>query len=50
MSAYMGGTRDSDVFASASDVLEISVVRGVDGVYDLCMCLASGREVLGVSG
>ena len=26
--------------ASAGDVLEISVVRGIGGVYDMCMCLA----------
>ena len=41
----MGGTRSSCVLASAGDVLEKSVVRGVGGV---CMCLA--QEVLGVSG
>ena len=40
VSAYMGGTRGSGVLASAGDVLEISVVRGVGGVYDMCMCLA----------
>ena len=51
MSAYMGGTRGSGVLASACDVLEISVVRGVGGVYDMCMCLVPvGWEVLGVSG
>ena len=33
VSAYMGGTRASGVLASAADVLEISVVRGVGGVY-----------------
>ena len=43
VSAYMGGTRGSGVLASAGDVLEISVVRGVGGVYDMCMCLARGR-------
>ena len=42
MSAYMGGTCGSGVLASAGDVLEISVVRGVGGVYDMCMCLARG--------
>ena len=39
--------------SSTGDVLEMSVVRGVGGVYDMCMCLArcyvggeglSGRE------
>ena len=45
VSAYMGGgTRGSGVLASAGDVLEISVVRGVGGVF------GSGWEVLGVSG
>ena len=28
--------------SSTGDVLEISVVRGVGGVYDMCMCLARG--------
>ena len=42
VSAYMGGTRGSGVLASVGDVLEISVVRGVGGVYDMCMCLARG--------
>ena len=37
MSAYMGGIRGSGVLASAGDVLEISVVRDVGGVYDMCM-------------
>ena len=34
VSAYMGGTRGSGVLASAGDVLEMSVVRGVGGVGD----------------
>ena len=42
VSAYMGGTRSSGVLSSASDVLEISVVRGIGGVCDMCMCLARG--------
>ena len=33
VSAYMGGTR---VLSSACDVLEMSVVRGVGGVCDMC--------------
>ena len=49
VSAYMGGTRDSGVLSSAGDVLEKSVVRGVGGVYDMCMCLARG-SVGGVGG
>ena len=35
VSAYMGGTRGSGVLASAGDVLEMSVVRGVGGVCDM---------------
>ena len=42
VSAYMGGARGSCMLASAGDVLEISVVRGVGGVYDICMCLDLG--------
>ena len=43
MVAYMGAIRDSDVLFSAGDVLEMSVVRGICGVCDMCMCLARGR-------
>ena len=51
VSAYMGGTRDSGVLTSACDVLEMSVVRDVGGVCDMCMCLArAGWVVLGVTG
>ena len=32
VSAYMGGTHGSGILASAGDVLEMSVVRGVGGV------------------
>ena len=43
MSACMGGTRGSGVLLSCTeDVLEMSVVRGVGGVCDMCMCLAQG--------
>ena len=49
MSVYVGGTRGSGVLASAGDVLEMSVVRGVDGVCGMCMCLARGG-VRGVGG
>ena len=38
MSACMSGTRGSGVLSSTGDVL----VRGVGGVYDMCMCLARG--------
>ena len=43
MSEYMGGTHGSGVLSSARDVLEMSVVRGVCGVCDMCMCLSRGR-------
>ena len=42
VSAYMRGTRGSGVLSSACDVLDMSVVRGVGGVCDMCMCLARG--------
>ena len=45
----MGGRRGSCMLASAGDMLEISVVRGVGGVYAVCMCLARGG-VGGVGG
>ena len=38
VSAYMG----SGVLSSAYDVLGMSVVRGVGGVCDMCMCLSRG--------
>ena len=44
VSTYMGGTRGSGVLASAGDVLEMSVGRGV------CVWLEVGWEVLEVSG
>ena len=51
VSTYMGGTRGSGVFASAGDMLEMSMVRGVGGVCDMCMCLARGGVGgVGVSG
>ena len=49
VSAYMGGTRGSGVLFSAGNVLEMSVVRGVGGVCDMCKYLARG-EVGGVGG
>ena len=42
VSACIGGTRVSGVLFSACNVLEMSVVRGVCGVCDMCMCLARG--------
>ena len=38
----VSGTRGSGVLSSTGDVLEISVLRGVGGVCDMCMCLARG--------
>ena len=40
---HVGSTRGSGILSSAADVLWMSVVRrmrGVDGVCELCMCLA----------
>ena len=42
VSACMGGTRGSGVLSSASDVLEMSVVRGVGGVCDSVYVFGSG--------
>ena len=39
MSACMYGTRGSGVLSSTGDVLKMSVVRGVGGVCDICMCM-----------
>ena len=36
------GTRGSGVLSSTGDLLEMSVVRGVGGVCDMCMCFARG--------
>ena len=49
VSAYKGGTRGSCVLSSTGDVLEMSVVRGVGGVRDMCIRLAMGG-VGGVGG
>ena len=49
VSAYMGITRGSGVLSSANDVLEMSVVRDVGGVCDMCMFLSRGG-VGGVGG
>ena len=46
VSAYMGGTHGSGVLASAGDVLEISVVRGVGRVYGMCL-VRGGVEGVG---
>ena len=51
VSACISGTRGSGVLSSTGDVLDMSVVRGVGGVYDMCMCLARAVWVeRGVSG
>ena len=42
VSACMGGTRGSSVLSNTGDVFEMSVVRGVGGVCDMCMCVALG--------
>ena len=42
MSVCVRGTRGSGVLSSTGDVLEMSVVRGVGRVCDMCMCLARG--------
>ena len=54
VSAYMGGTRGSGIFASVCDVLGMIVVRGVVGVCDTLIGSGrggrcSGWEVFGVS-
>ena len=40
VSAYIGGTRGSGVLSSVGDMLDMSVVKGIGGVCDMCMCLA----------
>ena len=40
--ACMCGVRGLGVLSSTGDVLEMSVVRGVGGVCDMCMFLARG--------
>ena len=51
---YVGGTRGSGIVSSASDVLQMSVVRGmrgVGGLCEMCMCLDRGDiGGVGVSG
>ena len=42
MVAYIGGTHGYGVLSSAGDVLGMSVVSGVGGVCDMCICLARG--------
>ena len=51
VSAYIGGTHGSGVLSSTGDVLKMSVVRGTDGVCDMCMYLARGGVgCVGASG
>ena len=43
MQGYVGGSRGSCIVSSAADVLWMSVVRGMrglGGVFEMCMCLA----------
>ena len=40
VNAFMGCARGACVLSSAGGVLEMSVMRGVGGVCDMCMCLA----------
>ena len=47
--ACMSGTRASGVLSSTCDVLEMSVVRGVGGVCDMCLARGGVGED-GVSG
>ena len=47
VSAYMAFTCGSGVLASACGMLEMSVVRGVGGVCDMCMCLDRGVRCWG---
>ena len=35
----MGGTRGSCIMSNADDVLEMSLVRGIGGECEMCMCL-----------
>ena len=42
VSACMSVTHGSGVLSSTCDVLEMSVVRSVGGVCDMCMCLTRG--------
>ena len=47
VSAYMVGTCGSGVLSSAGDMIEMSVVRGVGGVCDMCRYLARGGSLGG---
>ena len=49
VSACMSGTRGSDVLFCTGDILKMSVVRGVGGVLDMCLCFGCGG-VGGVGG
>ena len=45
------GDDNAGVLSSAGDMLEVSVVRAVGGVCEMCMCLARGGVGgIGVSG
>ena len=48
---HINGTHGSRIVSSAADVLGMSVVRGMRGVCEMCMCLARcGVGGEGVSG
>ena len=48
---HVGGTHGSGIMSSVADVLWMTVVRGMTGVCQMCMCLArSGVCGEGVSG
>ena len=49
VSAYMSGTCGSGFLPSTGDVLEMSVVRGVGGVWGMCLarCSVCGEGVSG---
>ena len=40
--AYMAGTHGLGVLSSVGGVLEMSLVRGVCGVWDMCLCFGCG--------
>ena len=48
VSACMSGKHGSGVLSSKGDMLEMSVVRGIGGVCDMCMCLGEWMRELGL--
>ena len=39
---YVDGTRGSSIVSSAADVLGMSMVRGMGGMCEMCICLVRG--------